>query len=66
VFEALARVAHRVGELIGLLARALEDVERETLRALRADAREPLQLVDQANEGFWERQRRGFWLIAEG
>ena len=47
VGDALLDVAQRVGEPIRLLARRLEDVEREPLRALRADAGQALQFLDE-------------------
>src|SRR5262249_35106796 len=52
------------GEPIGLLARRLQHVKCEALRALRADARQALQLFDEADERVWERhcsQELGPW-----
>jgi hypothetical protein len=45
-------VADGVGEPIGLLARRLEDVKRQPLRALGPDAGQRLQLLDQPDERF--------------
>ena len=38
-------VAHGLYQTVGLLARRPQDVERQTLRTLRADAGKPLQLL---------------------
>ena len=53
VGDALLDVAQRVDETLGLLARRLEDVERETLRALRADAGQALEFLDESDERIW-------------
>ena len=52
VRDALLHVADGVAEALGVLARGAQDVEREALRALAADTRQFLQLVDEAREGF--------------
>src|SRR6185295_2772775 len=58
VRDTLLHLAHGVGETIGLLARRAQDVKRETLRALRADAGQALQFLDQSGEGLGQRQVR--------
>jgi hypothetical protein len=50
VGDALLHLAYRVDQPIGLLARRLQDEEREALGALRTDARQPLQLFDEAEK----------------
>ena len=52
VGDAVLDVADRLAQQVGLRARRLQDVEREALRALAADARQALQLLDEAREGF--------------
>ncbi len=54
VGDALLHLANGVDQPIGLLARRLQDVEREALRALRADAGQALQLLDEAQERIGE------------
>ena len=51
VGDALLDVADGVAQPLGILARRAQDVEREPLRALGADAGQLLQLLDEADEG---------------
>jgi hypothetical protein len=55
VRDALLRLAYRLQQQVRLLAGRPEDVKRETLRALRADAGQSLQPFDQADERLGQR-----------
>src|SRR5581483_10510282 len=59
VRHALLDVADRVAQPLRIVARVLEDVEREPLRAFRADARELLQLLDEAGERIGQQLETG-------
>ena len=52
VGDGVLHVANGRAQALGVLAGRAQDVEGETLRALAADARQALQLVDQACERF--------------
>src|SRR5262245_56093251 len=58
VGDTLFHLANRVDQPIGLLARRLQDEEREALSALRTDAGQPLQLFDEAEKRIGKRQSR--------
>src|SRR6266542_2734481 len=60
VSDLILDAAQGVGETLGLLARVLEDVEREALRALRPDAGQMLQLLDQSDQRLGQRQAQNF------
>ena len=76
VRDALLDVADRVDEPIGLVARRSKNVKRQPLRALRADARKPLELIDEPSERFrirhWRLRDRslgdwlGDWVLRDG
>jgi hypothetical protein len=51
VGDAVLHLAHRVGEALHFLTGRLQDVERQPLGALGADAGQALQLLDQLGEG---------------
>ena len=57
VGDAILQLADRVGQPLGLFARRLQDVKREPLRALRADAGQALQLLDEANKRLWKERQ---------
>ena len=50
--EPLFDVADCVDEAIGFIPRGTQNVKREPLRTFCTDARETLQLIDEASEGF--------------
>ena len=57
--DATLRLHDRVGEPFGVVGRRLDQPERQPLRRLRADARQPRQLVDQT-PGSGPRTRQAF------
>ena len=57
VGDAILDVADGVAQPLGVLARGLEDVKREPLRALGADARQALELIDEMLQRARQRHR---------
>src|SRR6185503_7428423 len=58
VGNAILDVADRLAQAFGILARRAQDVKSEALGALRADAGQFLELLDEPDERIWERQQR--------
>ena len=51
VGDALLHVAQRVDQTVGQLARRLQQVKRQPLRALRPDAGQADELLDETGQG---------------
>ena len=49
VRDALLHIAKGVSQALGVVARALQDMEGQALRPLGADARQPLEFFDEAS-----------------
>src|SRR5262249_19405171 len=57
VRDALLPLAHAIDQPFGVLARRLEDVEGEPLRALRTDSGQALELLDEMNQRLGQQDR---------